>query len=205
MRPQIMIVPPSSIIYLQPSTMASKTVTRSDFDSVITRLTLIEAQLAALAAPAGKKVRKAKAAAAEGEEKKVRKPSPWIEHSSRVSKLLAQEEHADAKTAVGKARLAFCSHLKEVCGGEYESLTDEIILEQALSYVAPEGKAKKPVAEESAEPAPVAKKAPAPLAKKAKAVEEAPPAPKKPVVAAKKVAKKAAGGGSASESEAGDW
>ena len=187
--------------------MASKTsntVSRADFDALTTRITLLEAQMALLqSAPAGKKVRKAKKAESDGEEKKVRKPSPWIEHSSRVSKLLSQEDHADAKTAVGKARLAFCSHLKEVCGGDYESLTDETILEQALSYVAPEGKAKKPAAEKPAEePAeePAAKKTPA---KKAKAVEEAPaPAAKKApaVPVAKKVIKKSAG--SASESEA---
>jgi hypothetical protein len=189
--------------------MASKTsnsISRTEFDALIARLSLIEVQMAALqSAPAAKKVRKTKALA-EGEEKKVRKPSPWIEHSSRVSKLLGNEEHADAKAAVGKARLAFCSHLKDVCGGDYESLTDETILEQALSYVAPEGKVKKPAAEEPAEvpaPAPAAKKTPV---KKAKAAEEAPPAPKKaPAPAAKKVAKKAAGGGSASESEAGDF
>jgi hypothetical protein len=191
--------------------MASKTsntITRAEFDALVTRTTLLEAQIALLqSAPTAKKVRKTKAPV-EGEEKKVRKPSPWIEHSSRVSKLLADEEHADAKAAVGKARLAFCSHLKDVCGGDYESLTDETILEQALSYVAPEGKVKKPAAEEPAEepapapvPAPAAKKTPV---KKAKAAEEAPPAPKK-APAAKKVAKKAAGGGSASESEAGDY
>jgi hypothetical protein len=192
--------------------MASKTsntISRAEFDALVTRTTLLEAQIALLqSAPTAKKVRKTKAPV-EGEEKKVRKPSPWIEHSSRVSKLLADEEHADAKAAVGKARLAFCSHLKDVCGGDYESLTDETILEQALSYVAPEGKVKKPAAEEPAEepapaPVPVAKKTPLPLAKKAKAVEEAPPAPKK-APAPKKVAKKAAGGGSASESEAGDF
>lgn len=189
--------------------MASKTsntISRAEFDALTARLALIEVQMAALqSAPKAKKVRKTKALA-EGEEKKVRKPSPWIEHSSRVSKLLADEEHADAKAAVGKARLAFCSHLKDVCGGEYESLTDETILEQALSYVATEGKVKKPAAEEPAEepaPAPEAKKTPI---KKAKAAEEAPPAPKKaPAPAAKKVAKKAAGGGSASESEVGDF
>ena len=184
--------------------MASKTsntVSRAEFDALAASIAAIEAKIALLqSAPAGKKVRKAKAAPAEGEEKKVRKPSSWIEHSSRVSKLLTNEEHADAKAAVGKARLAFCSHLKEVCGGDYESLTDETILEQALSYVAPEGKgkAKKPVAEEPAEepepaPAPAAKKTP--LAKKAKAAEE--PAP--PAVP-KKAVKKAAGGGSGSES-----
>ena len=188
--------------------MASKTsntVSRADFDALTTRITLLEAQMTLLQnAPAGKKVRKAKKAESDGEEKKVRKPSPWIEHSSRVSKLLADEEHADAKAAVGKARLAFCSHLKEVCGGDYESLTDETILEQALSYVAPEGKVKKPAAEEPAEvpaPAPAAKKTPV---KKAKAVEEAPPAAKKAPAVAKKVAKKAAGAGSASESEGPD-
>jgi hypothetical protein len=192
--------------------MASKTsntVSRAEFDALAASIAAIEAKIALLqSAPAGKKVRKAKAAPAEGEEKKVRKPSPWIEHSSRVSKLLADEEHADAKAAVGKARLAFCSHLKEVCGGDYESLTDETILEQALSYVAPEGKAKKPVAEEPAEepaPAPTAKKTP--LAKKAKAAEEpappAAPAAKKAAAVPKKVAKKAAGG-SASESESAD-
>ena len=194
--------------------MASKTsntVSRAEFDALAASIAAIEAKIALLqSAPAGKKVRKAKVAPAEGEEKKVRKPSPWIEHSSRVSKLLADEEHADAKAAVGKARLAFCSHLKEVCGGDYESLTDETILEQALSYVAPEGKAKKPVAEEPAEepapaPAPAAKKTP--LVKKAKAAEEpappAAPAAKKAAAVPKKVAKKAAGG-SASESESAD-
>jgi hypothetical protein len=194
--------------------MASKTsntISRAEFDALVTRTTLLEAQIALLqSAPAGKKVRKTKALA-EGEEKKVRKPSPWIEHSTRVSKLLADEEHADAKAAVGKARLAFCSHLKDVCSGDYESLTDETILEQALSYVVPEGKVKKPVVEEPAEepapaPAPAAKKTPV---KKAKAAEEAPPAPapapkKAPAPAPKKVAKKAAAAGSASESEGPD-
>ena len=90
---------------------------------------------------------------------------------------------------------------------EHTGLNDETILEQALSYVAPEGKAKKPVAEEPAEepepaPAPAAKKTP--LAKKAKAAEEpappAAPAAKKAAAVPKKVAKKAAGGGSGSES-----
>jgi hypothetical protein len=190
--------------------MASKTsntISRAEFDALVTRTTLLEAQIALLqSAPAGKKVRKAKAAPADGEEKKVRKPSPWIEHSSRVSKLLADEENADAKAAVGKARLDFCSHLKKICSGDYESLTDETILEQALSYVAPEGKVKKPAAEEPAEepaPAPVAKKTPA---KKAKAVEEEPPAAPvaKKAPAPKKVAKKAAAAGSASESEGPD-
>jgi hypothetical protein len=190
--------------------MASKTsntISRAEFDALVTRTTLLEAQIALLqSAPAGKKVRKAKAASADGEEKKVRKPSPWIEHSSRVSKLLADEENADAKAAVGKARLDFCSHLKTICSGDYESLTDETILEQALSYVAPEGKVKKPAAEEPAEepaPAPVAKKTPA---KKAKAVEEEPPAAPvaKKAPAPKKVAKKAAAAGSASESEGPD-
>jgi hypothetical protein len=190
--------------------MASKTsntISRAEFDALVTRTTLLEAQIAMLqSAPAGKKVRKAKAAPADGEEKKVRKPSPWIEHSTRVSKLLADEENADAKAAVGKARLPFCSLLKEVCGGDYKSLTDETILEQALSYVAPEGKVKKPAAEEPAEepaPAPVAKKTPA---KKAKAVEEEPPAAPvaKKAPAPKKVAKKAAAAGSASESEGPD-
>jgi hypothetical protein len=192
--------------------MASKTsntISRAEFDALVTRTTLLEAQIALLqSAPAGKKVRKAKAASADGEEKKVRKPSPWIEHSSRVSKLLADEENADAKAAVGKARLDFCSHLKKICSGDYESLTDETILEQALSYVAPEGKVKKPAAEEPAEepapaPAPVAKKTPA---KKAKAVEEEPPAAPvaKKAPAPKKVAKKAAAAGSASESEGPD-
>jgi len=192
--------------------MASKTsntVSRAEFDAIAASIAAIEAKIALLqSAPAGKKVRKAKAAPAEGEEKKVRKPSPWIEHSSRVSKLLADEEHADAKAAVGKARLAFCSHLKEVCGGDYESLTDETILEQALSYVAPEGKAKKPVAEEPAEePAPAAAAKKTPLVKKAKPAEEpappAAPAAKKAAAVPKKVAKKAAGG-SASESESAD-
>jgi hypothetical protein len=190
--------------------MASKTsntISRAEFDALVTRTTLLEAQIAMLqSAPAGKKVRKAKAAPADGEEKKVRKPSPWIEHSTRVSKLLADEENADAKAAVGKARLPFCSLLKEVCGGDYKSLTDETILEQALSYVAPEGKVKKPADEEPAEepvPVPVAKKTPV---KKAKAVEEAPPAAPaaKKAPAPKKVAKKAAGAGSASESEGPD-
>ena len=189
--------------------MASKTsntISRAEFDALVTRTTLLEAQIALLqSAPTAKKVRKTKAPV-EGEEKKVRKPSPWIEHSSRVSKLLADEEHADAKAAVGKARLDFCSHLKKICSGDYESLTDETILEQALSYVAPEGKVKKPAAEEPAEepaPAPVAKKTPA---KKAKAVEEEPPAAPvaKKAPAPKKVAKKAAAAGSASESEGPD-
>jgi hypothetical protein len=148
-------------------------VSRAEFAALTARLALIEEQLAELqSAPTAKK---AKAAPADGEEKPV---SPWLTFCSRVTALLKEEENADAKTAVGIARLAFCSHLKGACEGEYDTLTDDAILEHALSFVAPEkaAKPKKPSAEE----APAAK---TPPKKKAAAAEEAaPPAPKKKLV-----------------------
>jgi hypothetical protein len=156
------------------------------------------ARISALEAVPVKKPRAKKAAAAAGasdEEKEPREQSAWIVHSSRVSALL--KEHEDAKTAVGKARLPFCSHLKGICDGDYESLTDEKILEEALTWVAPVKKPE-PAAEE---PAPKAKKA-TPVKKPAAPVvaPAAPAAPKKaPKPSAKNASKKAAGGGSDSE------
>jgi len=157
--------------------MASKTVSRAEFAALTARLALIEEQLAELqSAPTAKKAKKAKAAPADGEEKPL---SPWLTFCSRVTALLKEEENADAKTAVGIARLAFCSHLKGACEGEYDTLTDDAILEHALSFVAPEkaAKPKKPSAEEA--PAPKT-----PPKKKAAAADEAaaPPAPKKKLV-----------------------
>jgi hypothetical protein len=154
------------------------------------------ARISALEAVPAKKPRAKKAAAAAGasdEEKEPREQSAWIIHSSRVSALL--KEHEDAKTAVGKARLPFCSHLKGICNGDYKSLTDEAILEEALTWVAPVKKPE-PAAEE---PAPKAKATP--VKKPAPAVAPAAPAaPKKaPKPSAKSAAKKAAGGGSDSE------
>jgi len=157
------------------------------------------ARISALEAVPAKKPRAKKAAAAadaSDEEKEPREQSPWIVHSSRVSALL--KEHEDAKTAVGKARLLFCSHMKGICNGDYKSLTDEKILEEALTWVAPVKKPE-PAAEEPAaeEPAPKAKKA-TPVKKPAPVV--APAAPKKaPKPSVKSAAKKAAGGGSDSE------
>jgi hypothetical protein len=148
------------------------------------------ARISALEAAPVKKPRAKKAAAAAGasdEEKEPREQSAWIVHSSRVSALL--KGHEDAKTAVGKARLPFCSHLKGICDGDYESLTDEKILEEALTWVAPVKKPE-PAAEE---PAPKAKATPV---KKPAAPVVASAAPKK---APKPSAKKAAGGGSDSE------
>ena len=148
------------------------------------------ARISALEAVPAKKPRAKKAAAAAGasdEEKEPQPQSAWIVHSSRVSALL--KGHEDAKTAVGKARLPFCSHLKGICDGDYESLTDKAILEEALTWVAP---VKKP------EPAAEVKKATPVKQPAAPAV--APAAPKKArKPSAKSAAKKAAGGGSDSE------
>jgi len=171
--------------------MASKTVSRAEFAALTARLALIEEQLAELqSAPTAKKVKKT--APADGVKKPV---SPWLAFCTRVTELLKEEENADAKTAVGTARLAFCSHLKGACEGEYDTLTDDAILEHALSFVAPEkaAKPKKPSAEEA--PAPKT-----PPKKKAAAAEEAaPPAPKK------KLVKKAAPAPEAEEVEEGDF
>lgn len=155
--------------------MATKTVTLAAFAALTARLALVEEQLAELqSAPAAKKVKKTKAAPADGEEKPL---SPWLTFCGRVTELLKEEENADAKAAVWSARLTFCAHLKTACEGEYDELTDDAILEHALSFVAPEkvAKAKKPVEEEK--PAP---KTPKKAAKPAE--EAAPPAPKKKVV-----------------------
>jgi len=159
--------------------MATKTVSRAEFADLTARLALIEERLAELqSAPAAKKAKKA--APTEGS---VKKPvSPWIAFCTRVTTLLNEEEHASAKTAVGKARLPFCSHLKGACEGEYDTLTDDAILEHALSFVAPEkvAKAKKPAAEEPAPKTPpkkAAKPVEAPAAPKKKAAKKAAPAP----------------------------
>jgi hypothetical protein len=124
-------------------------------------------------------MKKPKAAPAEGEEKVL---SPWLTFCARVTELLKEEENADAKTAVWPARLTFCGHLKTACEGEYDTLTDDAILEQALSFVAPEkvAKAKKPAAEEPAPKTPpkkAAKPAETPAAPKKKVVKKAAPAP----------------------------
>jgi hypothetical protein len=156
--------------------MASKTVSRAEFAALTARLALIEEQLAELqSAPTAKKVKKT--APADGVKKPV---SPWLAFCTRVTELLKEEENADAKTAVGTARLAFCSHLKGACEGEYDTLTDDSILEHALSFVAPEkvAKAKKPAAEEPAPKTPpkkTAKPAEAPAAPKKKAAKKAAP------------------------------
>lgn len=153
-----------------------KTVSPAEFAALTARLALIEERLAELqSAPAAKKTKKAKAAPAEGEEKVL---SPWLAFCARITALMQQEENVDAKTAVWPARLAFCSSCKTLCNGEYETLTDDAILEHALSFVAPEkvAKAKKPVEEEPAPKTPPKKKA----AKPAEAA--APPAPKKKAV-----------------------
>lgn len=152
-----------------------KTVSPAEFAALTARLVLIEERLAELqSAPAAKKTKKAKAAPAEGEEKVL---SPWLAFCARITALMQEEENADAKTAIWPARLAFCSSCKTLCDGEYETLTDDAILEHALTFVAPEkvAKAKKPVEEEK--PAP---KTPKKTAKPAE--EAAPPAPKKKVV-----------------------
>ena len=153
-----------------------KTVSPAEFAALTARLALVEERLAELqGAPAAKKVKKAKAPLAEGEEKVL---SPWLAFCGRITALMQVEENVDAKTAVWPARLAFCSSCKTLCNGEYETLTDDDILEHALSFVAPEkvAKAKKPVEEEK----PAAK---TPSKKAAKPAEEAaPPAPKKKVV-----------------------
>ena len=137
------------------ATMASKTVSRAEFAALTARLALIEEQLAELqSAPTAKKVKKP--------------VSPWLAFCTRVTELLKEDENADAKTAVGTARLAFCSHLKGACKGEYDTLTDDAILEHALFFVAPEK---------------VAKPKTPPKKKAAAAAEEAaPPAPKKKAV-----------------------
>jgi negative regulator of replication initiation len=144
--------------------MASKTVSRAEFAALTARLALIEEQLAELqSAPTAKKVKKT--APADGVKKPV---SPWLAFCTRVTELLKEDENADAKTAVGTARLAFCSHLKGACKGEYDTLTDDAILEHALFFVAPEK---------------VAKPKTPPKKKAAAAAEEAaPPAPKKKAV-----------------------
>ena len=161
--------------------MATKTVTIAQrLDDLTARLALVEERLAELqSAPAGKKTKKAKAVPTEGEEKVL---SPWLAFCARVTELLKEEENADAKTAVWPARLTFCGHLKTACEGEYDTLTDDAILEQALSFVAPEkvAKAKKPAAEEPAPKTPpkkAAKPAETPAAPKKKVVKKAAPAP----------------------------
>ena len=184
-RPTHTLFPPT---HLPTHTMATARITALE-----EQMKGLVARISALEAVPAKKPRAKKAAAAAGasdEEKEPQPQSAWIVHSSRVSALL--KGHEDAKTAVGKARLPFCSHLKGICNGDYESLTDETILEEALSWVAP-AKKPEPAAEE---PAPKAKATP--VKKPAPAV--APAAPKKaPKPSAKSAAKKAAGGGSDSE------
>jgi hypothetical protein len=90
------------------------------------------------------------------------------------------KDHEDAKTAVGKGVFSFCSSLKGQCAGDYETLTDEVILENALAWVAPskDEPAAEPVAEPKAKK-PV-KKAVAPVAV-AVAEPVAEPKAKKPV------------------------
>lgn len=157
--------------------MATKTVTPAAFAALTARLALIEERLAELqSVPSAKKMKKAKAAPAKGEEKVL---SPWLAFCARITALMQEEENADAKTAVWPARLAFCSSCKTLCNGEYETLTDDAILEHALSFVAPEkvAKAKKPVEEPAPKtPKKAAKPAEAPAAPKKKPVKKAAPA-----------------------------
>ena len=158
--------------------MATKTVSRTEFAALTARLALIEERLAELqSAPTVKKAKKSAPAAADGEEKEP-SPSPWLQFCSRITALL-QKENGEAKSAAWPARLAFCSSCKALCNGEYETLTDDAILNHALEFEAPEkvAKPKKAAAEEA--PAPKT-----PLKKKAAAAaeEDAPPAPKKKLV-----------------------
>ena len=167
------------------ATMASKTVSRAEFAALTARLALIEEQLAELqSAPTVKKAKKSAPAAADGEEKE---RSPWLQFCSRITALL-QEENGEAKSAAWPARLAFCSSCKALCNGEYETLTDDAILNHALEFEAPEkvAKPKKAAAEEA--PAP---KTP-PKKKAAPAEEDAPPAPKKKLVKKAAAAEEAA-------------
>jgi broad specificity phosphatase PhoE len=132
------------------------------------------ARLAVLEAAPVKKPRAKKVKSASDEEKEPRPPTPWQELLARVRALL--KDHEDAKTAVGKGVFSFCSSLKGQCAGDYETLTDEVILENALAWVAPskdepaaepvaEPKAKKPV-KKAVAPAPVAEPVAEPKAKK---------------------------------------
>jgi hypothetical protein len=152
------------------------------------------ARLAVLEAVPVKKPRAKKVKSASDEEKEPRAPTPWQELLARVRALL--KDHEDAKTAVGKGVFSFCSHLKGQCAGDYETLTDEVILENALAWVVPskDEPAAEPVAEPKAKK-PV-KKAVAPVVVAVAVVEPvAEPKAKKPVK--KTVAKK----GKESESE----
>jgi hypothetical protein len=132
------------------------------------------ARLAVLEAAPVKKPRAKKVKSASDEEKEPRPPTPWQELLTRVRALL--KDHEDAKTAVGKGVFSFCSSLKGQCAGDYETLTDEVILENALAWVAPskdepaaepaaEPKAKKPV-KKAVAAAPVAEPVAEPKAKK---------------------------------------
>ena len=128
------------------------------------------ARLAVLEAAPVKKPRAKKVKSASDEEKEPRPPTPWQELLARVRALL--KDHEDAKTAVGKGVFSFCSSLKGQCAGDYETLTDEVILENALAWVAPskdepvaEPKAKKPV-KKAVAAAPVAEPVAEPKAKK---------------------------------------
>jgi broad specificity phosphatase PhoE len=130
------------------------------------------ARLAVLEAAPVKKPRAKKVKSAIDEEKEPRPPTPWQELLARVRALL--KDHEDAKTAVGKGVFSFCSSLKGQCAGDYETLTDEVILENALAWVAPskdepaaEPKAKKPVKKAvAAAPVVVAEPVAEPKAKK---------------------------------------
>ena len=173
--------------------MATKTVSRTEFAALTARLALIEERLAELqSAPTVKKAKKSAPAAADGEEKE---PSPWLQFCSRITALL-QEENGEAKSAAWPARLAFCSSCKALCNGEYETLTNDAILNHALEFEAPEkvAKPKKPAAEEAPAPKTPPKKA------AAAAEEDAPPAPPAPK---KKLVKKAAAAAAAAAEEEG--
>ena len=173
-----------------PHTMATARITALE-----EQMKGLVARISALEAAPVKKPRAKKAAAAAGASDEEKEPQPqnaWIVHSSRVAALL--NEHEDAKTAVGKARLAFCSRLRGICNGDYKSLTDEAILEEARTWVAP-AKKPEPVAEESADEEPAPKVKATPVKKPTPVV--APAAPKKaPKPSAKNASKKAAGGDS---------
>ena len=172
--------------------MATKTVSRAEFAALTARLALIEERLAELqSAPTVKKAKKSAPAAADGEEKVL---SPWLQFCSRITALLQQEQNGEAKSAAWPARLAFCSSCKALCNGEYETLTDDAILNHALEFEAPEkvAKPKKAAAEEAPAPKTPSKKKAA-----AAAEEDAPPAPKK------KLVKKAAAAAAAAAEEEG--
>jgi broad specificity phosphatase PhoE len=175
----ISIERPPTHIFIYTMATARITALEEQMKGLIARLAVLEA--APVKKPRAKKVK-----SASDEEKEPRPPTPWQELLARVRALL--KDHEDAKTAVGKGVFSFCSSLKGQCAGDYETLTDEVILENALAWVAPSKD--EPAAEPVAEP-----KAKKPV-KKAVAVAEPVAEPK-----AKKPVKKSVKKGKESESE----